>query len=37
MTMIGTFNFEPVRPYNDSEVPAAMKAIIEEAFDNLTK
>ena len=32
MTMIGTFNFEPVRPYNDSEVPAAMKAIIEDPF-----
>ena len=30
--MIGEFNFEPVRPYNDSEVPAAMKAITEDPF-----
>lgn len=30
--MIGEFNFEPVRPYNDSEVPSALKAIADDPF-----
>lgn len=30
--MVGTFDFEPVRPYNDSEVPAAIEAITKDLF-----
>lgn len=30
--MVGTFDFEPVRPYNDSEVPAAIEAITKDVF-----
>lgn len=28
--MVGNFDFEPVRPYNDSEVPAAVSAITRD-------
>lgn len=30
--MVGTFDFEPVRPYNDNEVPAAIEAITKDVF-----
>lgn len=32
MPMVGTFDFEPVRPYNDAEVPAAIEAITKDLF-----
>lgn len=30
--MVGEFNFEAVRPYNDSEVPAALRSITQDPF-----
>ena len=30
--MVGEFNFEEVRPYNDSEVPAALRSITQDPF-----
>lgn len=30
--MIGPFDFEPVRPYNDAEVPAAIESITKDIF-----
>lgn len=30
--MVGEFNFEAVRPYNDSEVPVALRSITQDPF-----